>query len=83
MNRLEFNEVLKVLEMDDNLIDTIDKYKSNEELCFWDNISICFSGSYYAIVKGKIPFAVDKIISEKYQKEQYGIRIIDRNNNCQ
>lgn len=82
MNRLEFNEVLKVLEMDDNLIDTIDKYKSNEELCFWDNISICFSGSYYAIVKGKIPFEVDKIISEKYQKEQYGIRIIDRNNNC-
>ena len=82
MNRLEFNEVLKEFDIDNSLIDTTGGYNSNEESHFWDNTSIYFSDSYYAIVKGKIPFEVDKIISEKYQKEQYGIRPVGSNNSC-
>lgn len=82
MNRLEFNEVLKEFDIDNNLIATTGRYNSDEELHFWDNTSIYFSDSYYAIVKGKIPFEVDKIISEKYQKEQCGIRSVGSNNSC-
>lgn len=82
MNRLEFNEVLKEFDIDNSLIDTTGRYNSNEESHSWDNTSIYFSDSYYAIVKGRIPFEVDKIISEKYQKEQYGIRPVGSNNSC-
>lgn len=82
MNRLEFNEVLKEFDIDNSLIDKTGRYNSNEESHFWDNTSIYFSDSYYAIVKGRIPFEVDKIISEKYQKEQYGIRHVGSNNSC-
>ena len=82
MNRLEFNEVLKEFDIYNSLIDTTGGYNSNEESHFWDNTSIYFSDSYYAIVKGKIPFEVDKIISEKYQKEQCGIRSVGSNNSC-
>lgn len=74
MNRLEFNEVMRTVGINNPLLTTTVKYGSSEEIYFWQNLAIYF-GRSCAIVKGKIPLEVANIIYEKYPNNPYGIRI--------
>lgn len=75
MNRLEFNEVLKALHINNHVLDTSGRYGSSEAVHSWKNVIMYFGGSDYAIVAGKIPLEVADIIYEKYPNNPYGIRI--------
>lgn len=75
MNRLEFNEVLKTLGINNHLVNTIGRYGTSEKVHFWKDIAIHFSGSYYAVINGKIPLEVANIIYEKYPNNPYEIRV--------
>ena len=75
MNRLEFNEVLKTLGINNHLINTTGRYGSSEAVHFWNNIAIYFGGSYYTVIRGKVPLEVANIIYEKYPNNPHGIRI--------
>lgn len=75
MNRLEFNEVLKTLGINNHLVNTSGRYGSSEAVHFWNNIAIYFGGSYYTVIRGKVPLEVANIIYEKYPNNPYGIRI--------
>lgn len=74
MNRLEFNEVMKAVEIY-NPLTTTGRYASSEQVHFWQDVAINFSGSYYAVVHGKIPLEVANIIYEKYPTNPYKIRV--------
>jgi len=60
MNRLEYNEVMKAVEI---------------PLHRWNNFTIRFGGTHYAVVKGNIPLKVANAIYEKYPDNPYGIRV--------
>ena len=75
MNRLEFKEVLKAVGVNNPLTDTHNRYGESEEVHYWKDIVMYFGGSYYTIIKGKIPFEVADIIYEKYPNNPYKIRI--------
>ena len=75
MNRLEFNEVMNAVCINNPLSTTKGRYGSNEKVYHWNNLKIWFGGSYYAVIKGKIPLEVANIIYEKYPNNPYGIRI--------
>lgn len=75
MNRLEFNEVMKAVEIDNPLSTTTGRYGSSEQVHFWQNVAINFGGSYYTVVHGKIPLEVANIIYEKYPNNPYEIRV--------
>mgnify|MGYP007087038455 FL=1 len=59
MNRLEFNEVLKAFNTDGYLND----------------ISMHFGGTFYTVIKGKVPLEVANIIYTKYPNNPYKIRV--------
>lgn len=69
MNRLEFDEVMKVMEINNLLSITTGENNVGEK------IDIYFGDGYYAIVKGKIPLEVANLIYEKYPNNIYQIRI--------
>ena len=71
MNRLEFNEVLKTLGINNPLISTTGRYGESEQVHFWQNIAIYFEGSYYTVVRGKVPLEVANIIYQKYPNNPY------------
>ncbi len=75
MNRLEFNEVMKAVDINNPLSTTTGRYGSTEEVHYWGNLAIWFGGSYYTVVNGKIPYEVAKIIYEKYPGNPYEIRV--------
>lgn len=75
MNRLEFKEVLKAVGINNHILDITGETGFSEEVHFWHNIAIYFSGSYYTIIRGRIPLEVANIICEKYPDNQYGIRV--------
>ena len=75
MNRLEFNEVLKTLGINNPLISTKSRYGESEQVHFWQNIAIYFGGSYYTVVRGKVPLEVANIIYQKYPNNPYEIRV--------
>lgn len=75
MNRLEFNEVMKNVGINNPLTTTTGIYNSSEEVHYWQNIAIYFGGSYFTVVKGKIPLEVANIIYEKYPNNPYEIRV--------
>lgn len=75
MNRLEFNEVMKAVEIYNPLATTNGRYGSSEQVHFWQDVAINFGGSYYTVVHGKIPLEVANIIYEKYPNNPYGIRV--------
>ena len=71
MNRLEFNEVLKTLGINNPLINTKGRCGESEQVHFWQNIAIYFGGSYYTAVRGKVPLEVANIIYQKYPNNPY------------
>lgn len=75
MNRLEFNEVMAAAGINNPLSTTNGKYGTSEQVHYWQNIAIHFSGSNYAIIKGKVPLEVANIIYKKYPNNPYGIRV--------
>lgn len=75
MNRLEFNEVLKVMGINNPLVTTSGRYGTSEDVHFWKDLAIYFGGSYYSVIRGKIPLEVANIISNKYPDNKYDIRV--------
>ena len=77
MNRLEFNEVMHVVGIDNPITTKMTMASSvgSEKVHRWQNIDINFSGSYYAVINGKIPLEVASIIYEKYPNNPYEIRV--------
>lgn len=64
MNRLEFKNIIKSVLTSNYLVSTNDNYYLNlEETYCFNALQINFSGSYYAVVKGRIPL---KIMNELY-----------------
>ena len=75
MNRLEFNEVMKAVGINNPLSTAEGSYGTREEVHYWNNLAICFGGSYYTIVNGRIPLEVANIIYQKYPGNPYDIRV--------
>ena len=75
MNRLEFNEIMKAVGINNPLSTTTGRYGSCEDVHYWNNLAINFGGSYYTIVTGKIPLEVANIIYEKYPNNPFQIRV--------
>ena len=75
MNRLEFNEVMKAVGINNPLSTTNGSNGTSEQVHYWQNIAIYFGGSYYAVIKGKVPLEVANIIYEKYPNNPYKIRV--------
>ena len=75
MNRLEFNEVMKAVGINNPLSTAEGRYGTREEVHYWNNLAICFGGSYYTIVNGRIPLEVANIIYQKYPGNPYNIRV--------
>ena len=75
MNRLEFNEVMKAVGINNPLSVAEGRYGTREEVHYWNNLAICFGGSYYTIVNGRIPLEVANIIYQKYPGNPYDIRV--------
>lgn len=75
MYRLEFNEVCSATAIDDVWTEKTGRMGQNEKIFSWGELEICFSGKYYAIVKGKIPLEVAEIIYSKYPENEYKIRV--------
>ena len=75
MNRLEFNEIMKAANIKNNGIKTNGRYGSMEDIYCWNNLTMCFGGSYYAVVNGRIPLEVANNIYEKYPNNPHNIRI--------
>lgn len=75
MNRLEFNEVLEVMDLTNPVSTTGGRYGPQEEVHCWNNLALWFGGSYYTIVHGKVPLEVANIIYNKYPDNPYEIRV--------
>ena len=75
MNKLEFNEVLKVAGVDTPLTYIKGRRGETEIVYSYLDTSIFFNGTYYAVVEGKIPLEVANIIYYKYPNNPYEIRI--------
>lgn len=75
MNRLEFSEVMKAVGINNPLSTTNGSNGTSEQVHYWQNIAIYFGGSYYAVIKGKVPLEVANIIYEKYPNNPYKIRV--------
>ena len=75
MNKLEFNEVMKAVGINNPLSTTEGRYGTREEVHYWNNLAIYFGGSYYTIVNGRIPLEVANIIYQKYPGNPYDIRV--------
>ena len=72
---LEMDAVLKAMGIDDSPFHTIIARDKKEKVNIWRGLKIYFSGTYYVVIKGKIPLEVANIIYEKYPDNPYGIRI--------
>ena len=75
MNRLEFNEIINAVGINNPLSTTTGRYGSSEDVHYWNNLAIHFGGSYYTIVNGQIPLEVANIIYEKYPNNPFQIRV--------
>lgn len=71
---IEMDAVLKAMGIDDTS-NTITINGKKEKVIFGKGLKIYFSGTYYVVVKGKIPLEVANIIYAKYPDNPYGIRI--------
>lgn len=69
MTIFEFNEIMDAVKKDENLLDD----KGN--IFYLKDIRVEFSLTYYAIVRGKIPYEVAKNIYGLYPKNEFKIRV--------
>lgn len=75
MNKIEFIKTLKLFGLNDAFSYTKSKTREMEEVFLWKGLLINFSGTSYAIVRGKVPYEVAQRIYNKYPLNEYGIRI--------
>lgn len=66
MNKIEFKKIMNLF----GNYHTLPK-----EIYLWNNLVIEFSGTYYTIIKGKVPYEVAQRIYEKYPQNEHSIRI--------
>lgn len=71
MTRLEFDKVMEATDIEDNVLIS----EEGDKVHYWEDFAISFSGTFYAIVKGKIPLEVANIIWKKYPDNPYNIRV--------
>ena len=76
MNKLEFTSVINTA-INNNIMTNAESFGANNEVSYWKNhqLHIYHGPSYYAVVKGNIPYEVAKNLYDKYPYDQYGIRI--------
>ena len=72
---IEIYAVLKGMGIDDSSSHTIIAKGNKEKVDFWEGLKIYHNGTYYAVVKGRIPLEVANIIYAKYPNNPYGIRV--------
>ena len=74
MNRFEFKNIVNSVFLSNLVLSSNDNYyfEMEEKYCF-NGIEISFSGSYYAIIKGRIPLSV---VSELYSDDTLDISMI-------
>ncbi len=75
MNKIEFTKTLNMFGQSTEFSHTKSKLRTEEEVYLWKGLLINFSGTYYAIVQGKVPYEVAQRIYKKYPNNEYGIRI--------
>lgn len=75
MNKFEFNEVIKAVAINNPSLVTGDRYGSDADEYNLNGLTINFSGTYYAVVSGRIPLEVANIIYQKYPGNPYRIRV--------
>ncbi len=69
MNRLEFEEILKTLNISESrLFIKKDKFGNYRPVYNWNDLEISFNKNNYAIIEGKIPFDFAQKIYDKYSK---------------
>jgi len=73
MKRLEFNEVLKAMNIDKKITSIMGDSGMIEVVHSWEEITLNFAGTSYAVIKGKIPSEVVKAIYEQYPNNPYRI----------
>lgn len=57
------------------LITVLETFKEVRQTSKWRDISIYFSGTYYTIVEGKIPYPFAKFMLKKYADYKHDIRV--------
>ena len=70
MNRIEYNEVLKAVGINNPLAMTKTEYCRQEYVHCWGELAIWYNGGDAAIVRGKIPQEVVDIIKNRYSRYQ-------------
>jgi len=74
MYKIEFIETLKALDVD-KVLASSGRYGDIENLQFLKGIRLYMGPTYYAVVRGRIPYEVAKKIYEKYPGNPYAIRV--------
>lgn len=75
MTRLEFNEILNALDIDNHILDARGANGVEQEVYFWNNLLIQFSGTDYARIKGNIPLEFANLLYNKYPRIRHKMRI--------
>lgn len=75
MTRLEFNEILKAININNHILNARGANGLEQEVYFWNDLLIQFSGTDYALIKGNIPLEFANILYNKYPKSRYKMRI--------
>lgn len=75
MTRLEFYEILDALGIDNHILNARGANGLEQEVYFWNNLLIYFSGTDYAIIKGNIPLEFANILYNKYPESHQKMRI--------
>ena len=74
MKRIEYEEVIKSFDIPISVSDEFMVNYKLEKVYFWNDLVIYYT-SYYAVVKGKIPFVLAKTIWDNYPNRTYQIRV--------
>lgn len=74
MNRLEFEKVIEIT----GIKNIVGRYHGRDDIdgpiYEWNGFKFKFSGSYYAMIYGHVPYDLVKILYEKYSNNEYLVR---------
>ena len=75
MNSIEFKKVLDVFNIH-SITGSTDLVDGKNKLVYsWKGVDLAFGGTYYALVKGRVPYEVARIMSKKYPDYRDDVRI--------
>ncbi len=75
MNLIEFKKVLDVFDIHSITKSTKSINGKPKDVYSWGDIDIFFGGTYYAVVRGMVPYEVARILSKKYPDYRDDVRI--------